>query len=469
MPSDVIESAAAFPAPTELGEWGIPQGMVEQYFGPWAMHEESFHQLRGVVETMDLRQHVRISIEQQEAQPPKSAYDLAADYEVTESKLGVIPIVGTLTKYRSSFSQGNSTILLQAKIRNALANERVRAIVLKIDSPGGTAAGTREVAEAVAAANKQKPVFAYIDDLGASAAYWIASQASKVFVNATGMLPSIGTYGVVYDYSAQASMIGVKTHVIRAGAYKGMGAPGTEVTAEQLAEWQRLIDGLNDFFIRGVARGRKMTLAAVKQLADGRVHIGAEAVELGLADAVQTFEETLGQLAPKRSTKGKLMSEDTTTAVQPTTLAELKKACAGANSDWLLAQLENEATLDQARTAWSQEQDRRLKAAQEETAKAKADAEEAKKAAETRTEGDGVQPVGAGLGKAAGGGDIDDAEQQWHEAVNANCKRFVALGEPNNAARSHAVTQAKRDNPELHEAYLESYTQRHGRPNPRRR
>ncbi len=268
----------------------------DQYFGPWAIQEEPF---RAAVEAcgkpgFSLSAHLRT-----EGEAAQAAAWAARGYTTagTEGNVAVVTIRGSMMKHQTSMGEGASTVLARRAIRAAVADNSINGILLLIDSPGGTVAGTRDLAEEVANANKQKPVIAYIEDLGASAAYWVASQASKVHANATALVGSIGTFAVLYDFSKQCDKLGVKVHVVRAGKFKGMGTEGTEITDEQLAYWQGIVDKLNDLFLAGVSAGRKLPLSKITELADGRVHVGIEAQRLGLIDGVQTFAATVNQLS----------------------------------------------------------------------------------------------------------------------------------------------------------------------------
>ncbi|MEK6247295.1 MAG: S49 family peptidase [Planctomycetales bacterium] len=171
-------------------------------------------------------------------------------------------------------------------------------------SPGGTVAGTKELADEISAADKKKPVWSYCNDLCASAGYWGASHASKVFANDMAMVGSIGTFMVINDYSQMFQDAGVKVHVIRAGDFKGSGTPGTEVTEEHLAEWQSKVDQLNSFFTAGVKKYRGFSAKQITDIADGRVHIVKSAVDLGLIDGVQSLDKTLAALSKQKHPTG---------------------------------------------------------------------------------------------------------------------------------------------------------------------
>lgn len=357
---------------------------LNQFLGLWAIREEDFYAGHQWFLGLDLHVHL--------AQAPSQAARQAETASTPDIRNGVevIGLAGTLMKQQSSMSRSGSTVLARRRVRAAVRNPDVAAILLHIESPGGTVAGTKELADDIAAAAKQKPVYAYIEDLGASAAYWIASQATKVFANETALVGSIGTYGVVQDFSARAAKEGIQVHVVRAGAFKGAGTPGTPVTPEQLAELQARIDSLNEFFIRGVAAGRQLSLAAVRALADGRVYVGAAAKENHLIDGVQSLDDTFTQLAKLGHSKRKAHMELQSTAeaaitpelavaapaahvaasgtsaqqaqagtaaaaapaARPATLAEVRAACPGATNDFVVSQLEANATVTQAQAAF---------------------------------------------------------------------------------------------------------------------
>lgn len=208
------------------------------------------------------------------------------------SGVAIIPVEGAMMKEVSKFG-GSSTIQIRRGLRAAAADPDVKAILLAIDSPGGTVAGMTELTDAVSAANRQKPVYAQINDLGASAAYWMASQTRSISANKTALVGSIGTVAIVEDSSKAYEMAGVVVHVVSTGDYKGAFADGAPVTEEQLADLQATVDGVNAFFLAGVSQGRGMAIADVKAVADGRLHLADDAQALGLVDHVRSMDATL--------------------------------------------------------------------------------------------------------------------------------------------------------------------------------
>ena len=213
--------------------------------------------------------------------------------------IAVIDIAGVMMKGESMYSWwfGSPTIpQIERQVRDAAADAAVNTILLRIDSPGGTVAGTSDLADAVFEARKQKPVIAYISDLGASAAYYVASQADRIYCDTDAMVGSIGVYLVIPDFSKYYEEEGIKIHVIRAGENKGAGTPGAPVTDAHIAEFQREVDQLNEMFVEAVSRGRGWTVERASKLNDGRVHVGRYAVDLGLVDAVKSFDSTMREL-----------------------------------------------------------------------------------------------------------------------------------------------------------------------------
>lgn len=218
-----------------------------------------------------------------------------------ESGVAVIRIEGGITKGFSKFG-GASAVFTRRSIRAAVADPKVSSILLKVYSPGGNVDGVPDLASDVEAANEQKPVVAFIEDMGASAAYWIASQAGKVYANPTAFIGSIGVLAVVYDTSKAAEAAGVDVHVLSTGPLKGAGVDGAPITDEMLTAWQGEVDAIMGFFEKAVRRGRGMTQAQFGKVSTGGVWIAAEAQALGLIDGVKSLDAVLaGMPRPRKA------------------------------------------------------------------------------------------------------------------------------------------------------------------------
>jgi len=208
-----------------------------------------------------------------------------------EGTTAIVPISGVLLKtvpmwvrWWGLAATGYDEI--QQMIGAAVNNGAVENIRLQIDSPGGQVDGLVEAADAIFAARQSKTVTATIEDLGASAAYWLASQAENITAGRNTEVGSIGIYSVYVDYSKMADDMGAKVIVIRSGPHKGMGVTGAPITDEQVAAVQKIIDAMADNFIGAVSAGRGMESDRVKELATGQLWIAADAKKRGLIDEV---------------------------------------------------------------------------------------------------------------------------------------------------------------------------------------
>lgn len=212
----------------------------------------------------------------------------------------VIPVSGPLSKHPSSLSHrfgGSSTAGMRQALQVALGDKKVERVMFHIDSPGGTVAGTGDLGDDIARANAVKPTAAYVEDLGASAALWIASQTGHIYASRHSEVGSIGVIQVVHDTSKMAEKAGIEVHVIKSGPYKGGPVPGTKVTEAQKKEMQSTISTIHGEFVRTVAEGRGLSVESVASIADGRVFQAPRAKELGLVDTISTFSGALSDFA----------------------------------------------------------------------------------------------------------------------------------------------------------------------------
>jgi signal peptide peptidase SppA len=267
----------------------------------WAMEPTAFEHLRSLV--------VGSSHERLAAAVPHTAGITSPDtlYE-NSGGVAVIPFKGVVAKNETIWSQifgGNAiTSDLVKAVDAARIDPAVESALLVIDSPGGTVDGTSDAADAVAALNAVKPVTTYADGNMSSAAYWIGSQASRLVGSKTAHAGSIGVFSTVPDFSRMAKNAGIDVNVIKSASAKGIGTPGAPVTEDQLTEVQRLVDATHQLFVGAVSRGRGKNMAHV---ADGRVHIGQAAVDVGLLDAIEPLSTTLA--AMQEAAKPKPMME----------------------------------------------------------------------------------------------------------------------------------------------------------------
>lgn len=265
---------------------------LHDYTGLWLMRHEEFADLHRLAERTDWSAHMA-------AAPAKvSSYANMVPAKGGKST-AIIEARGTLAKSQLSFG-GSSSVQLRRDIRAAANDPNVTGIALVIDSPGGTVAGTPDLAAEVKAARRKKPVYAFIEDLGASAAYWLASQADMIFAgNQTTQIGSIGTVMAVFDESAAAEKEGVKVHVITTGPLKA-NVSGAPVSDEYIANAQARVNEIQAQFDAAVRSGRGMTAAQLAAVRSGAVFLANEAMGLKLIDGIKSFDQTLEALAAAR-------------------------------------------------------------------------------------------------------------------------------------------------------------------------
>lgn len=215
-------------------------------------------------------------------------------YEL-QDHTAMIPLAGPMTKGDSKFG-GTSTVRTRHMLRQAVRDPEVHHIVLQVYSPGGHVDGVQDLADEVFRIRGQKPIVAHIEDLGASAAYWVASQADRITANGTAEVGSIGTMAILEDSSKRLERLGITVHVIATGPYKGLGVEGAPVSAEALGYVRQRVEAINAHFLQSIQRGRGLTADGMALVSDGRVHHAAPAARLGLLDAVQDLETTLEDL-----------------------------------------------------------------------------------------------------------------------------------------------------------------------------
>lgn len=257
---------------------------------------------------------------------PNAAVTLMARYaQVSEEKdyavldgIAVIPVQGTLLKkdsFMSAWSGCSSYEQIQRQVARAVDDAGVRAILLDIDSPGGETTGCFELADYIYSIRGVKPVYAAANDIALSAAYAIASSASRVFVTRTGAVGSIGVYALHVDQSEFDKDLGAKYTFIFAGEKKTDGNPHEPLSDRARADTQDEVDREYGIFVETVARNRKASQEAIMATQAGLLW-AENAIPL-LADDVGTIEDAISALTKVSnaartaiSTKGVSMTEE---------------------------------------------------------------------------------------------------------------------------------------------------------------
>jgi protease IV len=178
-------------------------------------------------------------------------------------------------------------------VRHLTKQKTVPAVVLDIDSPGGSAAASDYLYLSLKRLAAAKPLVAHVRGIGASGAYLAAMSAQKIVVAPSSIVGSIGVISAGPRLPALLDRLGVRVEEHRAGRLKGMGAPWREDTEEERATEQRLVDAFYDRFVDRVAEGRHLDRAKVVELATGEVWLGSQALELGLADQIGDLDDAI--------------------------------------------------------------------------------------------------------------------------------------------------------------------------------
>ncbi len=185
-------------------------------------------------------------------------------------------------------------------------NPKIKSIILRIESPGGSVGAAQEIFEDVKRTNEVKPVVASMGSMGASGGYYAALGAEKIIANPGTMTGSIGVIVKFPNLEGLFDKIGYKSEVIKSGAMKDVGASNRPITDQERALMQGLIDNVFNQFVQAVAESRGMPEETVRELADGRIFSGEQAFEAGLIDDLGNFTDAvtmaaeLGGLDPKQ-------------------------------------------------------------------------------------------------------------------------------------------------------------------------
>jgi protease-4 len=216
--------------------------------------------------------------------------------DISDGNVAVVPITGVITTgderpFGMNLAKSSDIIKM---IEKAEEKEEIKAILLEIDSPGGAPVATDEIAQVVKDA--EKPIIAVIRETGASGAYWIATAADKIFANRMSITGSIGVRASNLGFSGLMKDYNVTYRRLVAGKFKDAGSPYKEMSPEEKALFQGLLDDLHDEFIGAVAENRNLSEEDVRELATGFVYLGSEAKKLGLIDELGNKKDALEYL-----------------------------------------------------------------------------------------------------------------------------------------------------------------------------
>ena len=215
-------------------------------------------------------------------------------------KVAIIDVEGMILNAKTGGLLGegdNMMALFRERLDAAREDKRVKAVVLRVNSPGGAVTASDIMYQDVLAFRKDtgKPVVACMMDVAASGGYYLAMAADRTFAHPTTVTGSIGVIMSLYNASGLFQMIGVTSSPIKSGPNKDLGNPARAMTDEERAILQGMVDSFYAQFVQVVARGRGMPEERVRALADGRVYTGLDAHKLGLVDEVGYLEDAIAR------------------------------------------------------------------------------------------------------------------------------------------------------------------------------
>jgi len=198
-------------------------------------------------------------------------------------KVGIIPIEGII---------GDADELIE-QIHAFADDGKIKAVVLRIDSPGGGVVPSQEIYQAIRALKKKKKVVASMGSVAASGGYLIAVAADRIVANPGSITGSISTVMHYANVEELMKKVGVRSSVVKSGKFKDIGSPTREMTAEERSMIQAIVDDIYDQFVRTIAENRTLPLQRIFKLADGRIFSGRQAKDLGLVDELGGLQDAV--------------------------------------------------------------------------------------------------------------------------------------------------------------------------------
>ena len=216
------------------------------------------------------------------------------DAQGDESQIGVIEITGPIMDSKKPVEQ----------LRKLVKDDKIKGLVIRVDSPGGAVAPSQEIYDAVKKAKEKKPLVVSMGSTAASGGYYIACGSDMIFANAGTVTGSIGVITQLFQVNKLLELAQVEVNTIKTGPYKDAGSPFKPFAEQDERYFRDLITDIYDQFVDDVAACRKLERAAVLEVADGRVFTGRQALKLKLVDKLGTFQDAVDHVAKEAKLKG---------------------------------------------------------------------------------------------------------------------------------------------------------------------
>ncbi len=212
-------------------------------------------------------------------------------------KIAIVEVKGVITQ---------SSAVIE-ELQQYLSDEGVKAIILRVDSPGGGVGPSQEIYREIMRIKSisKKKVVTSMGSVAASGGYYIASASDLIVANPGTITGSIGVIMQFSNFEELLRKIGIKGVVLKSGEHKDIGSPFREMTPEEKRIMQEVLDNVHEQFIQAVADGRKLDRSKVAQIADGRILTGEQAKNLGLVDQLGNLQDTIDITAKMAGIAGK--------------------------------------------------------------------------------------------------------------------------------------------------------------------
>ena len=208
--------------------------------------------------------------------------------------VGLIEVKGMILDSKETIRQ----------LRYFLKEDAVKAVVLRVDSPGGIVAPSQEIYSEVKKFAAKKKIIVSMGSLAASGGYYISAPATMIYANPGTITASIGVILKLSNIESLMDKIGIKSYTLKTGKYKDSGSPLRQFSAEDRAMLQSVIDNTHQQFVRAVAEGRKLPVDDIRKIADGRILSGEQAMGLKLVDRLGTLQDAIEEAGKQAGISG---------------------------------------------------------------------------------------------------------------------------------------------------------------------
>ena len=222
---------------------------------------------------------------------------VAQNKEYSKNRIAIVYAVGEIDG--SNKNDGIDSEDISEDLLDIADNDKIKAVVLRINSPGGSTYGSEQIWKAVSVVKSKKPIVVSMGDYAASGGYYIACNTDRIFAQPTTLTGSIGIFGIFPNIGGLTDKLGIKFDNVKTNKYSDFGATYRPMNTEERAILQRYINNGYELFTKRCAEGRNMNIDSLKAIAEGRIYSGTDAMRLGLVDEMGGLEEAITFAAKK--------------------------------------------------------------------------------------------------------------------------------------------------------------------------